>query len=167
MQQDYRKRIHSNNLMYVPLQRVSFFPDHFPSPPHTLAEVPSRTYPAVTQENLQVWEYVLLDEHESGDTAPLEGGASALQFITVWEQKKIRIKTKVAKLFIPQEVWNPSRTLTSLGVNIDSYKMETFSRKIDQTLKKTLNQVSDNSLYSNFSVFGCPLNTLSRVMYKR
>ena len=45
---------HSNNLVYVPLQRVSFFPDHFPSPPHTLAEVPSRKYPAVTQENLQV-----------------------------------------------------------------------------------------------------------------
>ena len=54
MQQDYGKRIQSNNLVYVPLQRVSFFPDHFPSPPHTLAEVPSRTYPAVTQENLQV-----------------------------------------------------------------------------------------------------------------
>ena len=91
---------HSNNLVYVPLQRVSFFPDHFPSPPHTLAEVPSRKYPAVTQENLQVWEYVLLVEHESGDTAPLAGGASALQFITVWKQKRNKMS------LIPQEVWN-------------------------------------------------------------
>ena len=55
MQQDYGKRIQSNNLVYLPLQRVSFFPDHFPSPPHTLAEVPWRTKPVVTQEKLQVW----------------------------------------------------------------------------------------------------------------
>ena len=52
------------------------------------------------------------------------------------------------KFEIPQEL------LTSLGVNIDSYKMETFSRKIDQTLERALNQVSDNSLYSNFFAFG-------------
>ena len=32
--------------------------------------------------------------------------------------------------------------------------METFLRKIDQTLERALNQVSDNSLYSNFLVFG-------------
>lgn len=98
---------------------------------------------------------MLLDEHESGDTAPLAGGASALQFITVWEQKKI--KKKIAELLsclylkkfeIPQEL------LTSLGVNIDSYKMETFSRKIDQTLERALNQVCDNFLYSSFLVSG-------------
>ena len=44
--------------------------------------------------------------------------------------------------------------LTSLGVNIDSYKMETFSRKIDQTLERALNQVCDNFLYSSFLVSG-------------
>ena len=103
---------------------------------------------------------MFLDEHESGDTAPLAGGASALQFITVWEQKINKNKNKnkkitellsslyLKKFEIPQEL------LTSLGVNIDSYKMETFSRKIDQTLERALNQVSDNSLYSNFLVFG-------------
>lgn len=51
---------------------------------------------------------MLLDEHESGDTAPLEGGASALQFITVSEQKKIRIKTNSCKVVYT------SRSLKSL-----------------------------------------------------
>ena len=76
--------------------------------------------------------------------------------LLLYENKKNKNK-KIAELLsclylkkfeIPQEL------LTSLGVNIDSYKMETFSRKIDQTLERALNRVSDNSLYSNFLAFG-------------
>lgn len=99
---------------------------------------------------------MLLDEHESGDTAPLAGGASALQFITVWEQQKNKNKkiTELLSSLYLKKFEIPQELLTSLGVNIDSYKVETFSRKIDQTLERALNQVSDNSLYSNFLVFG-------------
>ena len=76
--------------------------------------------------------------------------------LLLYENKKNKNK-KIAELLsclylkkfeVPQEL------LTSLGVNIDSYKMETFSRKIDQTLERALNQVCDNFLYSNFLVSG-------------
>ena len=76
--------------------------------------------------------------------------------LLLYENKKNKNK-KIAELLsclylkkfeIPQEL------LTSLGVNIDSYKMETFSRKIDQTLERALNQVCDNFLYSSFLVSG-------------
>lgn len=76
--------------------------------------------------------------------------------LLLYENKKNKNK-KIAELLsclylkkfeIPQEL------LTSLGVNIDSYKMETFSRKIDQTLDRALNQVCDNFLYSSFLVSG-------------
>lgn len=76
--------------------------------------------------------------------------------LLLYEKKKNKNK-KIAELLsclylkkfeIPQEL------LTSLGVNIDSYKMETFSRKIDQTLERALNQVCDNFLYSSFLVSG-------------
>ena len=76
--------------------------------------------------------------------------------LLLYENKKNKNK-KIAELLsclylkkfeVPQEL------LTSLGVNIDSYKMETFSRKIDQTLERALNQVCDNFLYSSFLVSG-------------